>query len=380
MKKQVLLMQVPTLFGLEGVAADELKYAGFQDVQAGNGSVTFTGDLRDMVRANLKLRSGERVRIVMAQFPAESFDDLFEGTKDTPWENFIGSMDRFPVKGWSLNSTLHSVPDCQKIIKKAVVERLKECYGNPWFEETGPLVQIQFSIMKNQVTLMLDTTGAGLYKRGYRPQAMQAPIRETLAAGIVNLSRVHTDTFVYDPMCGSGTLLIEAAMKAMNMAPGLKRKFSFEAWETVSPKMTEELREEAKNAVKKDISFEGVGADIDPEAIALAKHNADRAGVGHLIRFKEQDVKKLRVDQFDMTDHKKAMVITNPPYGERLLDVQQARELYKTLGIVCRPMKDHCYSFISSDESFEEYFGRKADRKRKLYNGMLKCQLYMYYK
>ena len=373
-------MQVPTLFGLEGVVADELKYAGFQDVAPENGFVRFTGDFRDMERANLSIRSGERVLIVMAEFEARSFDDLFEGVKDTPWENFIGSLDRFPVKGWSLNSTLHSVPDCQKIIKKAVVERLKECYGNPWFEESGPLIQIQFSIMKDKVTLMLDTTGQGLYKRGYRRSKVEAPIRETLAAGIVDLSRVHGDSLVVDPMCGSGTLVIEACMKALHIAPGLSRSFSFEKWGAVPSKLINELREEMKAEIRRDLSFEAYGYDIDPEAIAVSKENAERAGVLSRIHFEVQDISKLRVDRFSMENHKKAILLCNPPYGERLLDIQSARNLYKTLGVVCRPLPDHAYSFISPDESFEESFGRKADRRRKLYNGMLKCQLYMYYK
>ena len=379
MKKQSLLMQIPTLFGLEGIVADELRYQGFSEVMPDNGYVRFTGDLRDMARANLLIRSGERVLIVMAEFPARSFDDLFEGTKETPWENFIGSMDRFPVKGWSLNSQLHSVPDCQKIIKKAVVERLKECYGNPWFEESGPLVQIQFSIMKDQVTLMLDTTGPGLYKRGYRRARVEAPIRETLSAGIVDLSRVHGDSLVIDPMCGSGTLLIEACMKALHIAPGLGRSFSFEKWGGVPSGLMKDLREEAKSQVRSDLSFEAFGYDIDPEAIEISRENAERAGVSSRIHLSVQDVSKLRVDQFSMEGHKKAILLCNPPYGERLLDIQSARNLYRTLGVVCRPLPDHAYSFISPDESFEEAFGRKANKRRKLYNGMLKCQLYMYY-
>ena len=230
MKRNDMLMVIPTLFGLEGLVADELKYAGFEGVQAENGRVFFEGDWREAARANVTTRCGERVLIVLAQFTATSFEELFQGTLETPWENFIGSLDSFPVKGWSLNSQLHSIPDCQKIIKKAVVERLKDCYGNPWFEETGPTMQIQFSIMKDEVTLMLDTSGPGLHKRGYRKNANDAPIRETLAAGIVNLARVHSDSLVCDPMCGSGTLIIESAMKALNIAPGLMRRFAMERW------------------------------------------------------------------------------------------------------------------------------------------------------
>ncbi|MBO6158293.1 MAG: class I SAM-dependent RNA methyltransferase [Firmicutes bacterium] len=372
-------MQVPTLFGLEGVAADELKYGGFSNVQAQNGYVTFEGDLEDVARANMMLRTGERVLIVLARFEAKTFDDLFEGTKDVPWENLIGSKDRFPVKGWSLNSQLHSVPDCQKIIKKAVVSHLKECYGLSWFEETGSLMQIQFSIMKDQVTLMLDTTGPGLYKRGYKRNETAAPLRETLSAGIADLSRVHSDSLVVDPMCGSGTLLIESAMKALNIAPGLKRRFSFENWKIMPPDMASSVREDLKSRIKKDVTFEGFGFDIDASALQIAAENAKRAGVDHVLHFKEQDIKYLKSDSFSMENHKKAVFLCNPPYGERLMDIQSARELYRTLGVVMKPLKDHAYSLISPDEAFEAYFGRKASRRRKLYNGMLKCQLYMYY-
>lgn len=380
MKKQNMLMVIPTLFGLEGLVADELRYAGFQGVQAENGRVFLEGDWREAARANVMTRCGERVLIVLAQFTATSFEELFQGTLETPWENFIGSLDSFPVKGWSLNSQLHSIPDCQKIIKKAVVERLKDCYGNSWFEETGPTMQIQFSIMKDEVTLMLDTSGPGLHKRGYRKNANEAPIRETLAAGLVNLARVHSDSLVCDPMCGSGTLIIEAAMKALNIAPGLMRHFAMERWGCFPQGLMQEVREEAKSLVKKNAPFEGIAYDIDPAAVQLTQENAAKAKVASRIRVAQQDIIKFKPEALPMTGHKKVIVLCNPPYGERLLDVQEAEKLYRKMGVVFKPMKDHGYYIITPHEEFEKIFERKADKKRKLYNGMLKCQFYMYFR
>lgn len=373
-------MAIPTLFGLEGLVADELNYKGFENVQAENGRVLFEGDWRDMARANIWTRCGERVLIVLAQFKATSFEELFQGTKEAPWENFLGSMDHFPVKGWSLDSQLHSVPDCQKIIKKAVVEHLKECYGNPWFEETGPLMQIQFSIHKDEVTLMLDTSGAGLHKRGYRANANDAPIRETLAAGIVECSRVRSDSLVVDPMCGSGTILIEAALKARNIAPGIQRRFQVEKWGCFPQNIMLEEREAALSEVRKDVAFEGIGYDIDPAAVELTTENAKKAHVGKFVTASVQDIARFRADKLPMEGHRKALILCNPPYGERLLDTNKARELYRTMGVVFRPLKDHAYSIITPDEEFESVFERKADKSRKLYNGMLKCRLYMYFK
>ena len=380
MKAKPMRLVIPTLFGLEGLVADELKYAGFQEVQAENGRVFLEGDWRDVARANVRVRCGERVLIVLAQFTAKSFEELFQGTLEAPWENFIGSLDAFPVKGWSLNSQLHSVPDCQRIIKKAVVERLKDCYGNPWFEESGPQLQIQFSIMKDEVTLMIDTSGAGLHKRGYRRNANEAPIRETLAAGMTELARVHSDSVVCDPMCGSGTIIIEAAMKALNIAPGLMRRFAMEKWGCFPRGIMKEVREEALSEVKKDAPFEGFAYDIDPAAVTLTKENAAKAGVASRIKVAEQDIIRYRPENLPMEGHKKAITLCNPPYGERLLDVQQAEKLYQKMGVVFKPLPQHGYYIITPHEAFETIFERKADKKRKLYNGMLKCQLYMYFR
>lgn len=380
MKQQELVMQAPTLFGLEGLAKDEARYLGLCNVTAHDGGIEFTGTFEDMVRANVWLRTAERVQIVLSKFHAATFDELFEGTKEAPWENFIGSLDAFPVKGWSLKSQLHSVPDCQSIVKKAIVEHLKECYGISWFQETGSALQVQFSILNDEATLMLDTTGPGLYKRGYRRETVLAPIRETLAAGIVSLARVRSDSLVVDPCCGSGTLVLESAMKALNIAPGLKRNFSFEKWGCVPSQILPEVRKEAVSRIRKDPGFYGIGYDIDPKAVTASEENAKALSVGRYVRFQQADVRHFRADELPAQGHRRQIVLCNPPYGERLGDQQQARTLYRQMGAVFRPLENHSYFVISPDEEFETYFSRKADRRRKLYNGMLKCQLYMYFK
>lgn len=365
---------IPTLFGLEGIVADDLKWQKFQYVQADNGKVYFEGGLEDIARANLWCRAGERVQVLMREFDALSFEELFQNVKAIAWEQFIGKKDAFPVKGSSLGSQLHSVPDCQKIIKKAIVERLKERYHVEWFEETGCTYQVQFTILKDHVQILLDTSGPGLHKRGYRRNANAAPIRETLAYGMVNLARVHADSFVVDPFCGSGTIAIEAALKALNVAPGLLRRFACEEW-SIMPKDTfKKLREEAKDSIKKDAPFRAMAYDIDENALELTRENAKKARVASRITVARRDIKDFHPDQ------DKQITICNPPYGERLLEVKEAEALYKTMGHVFQPAKGQTYYAITPDEHFEKIFGRKADKKRKLYNGMIKCNFYMYFK
>ena len=365
-------LAIPTLFGLEGLTAEECRFYGFEDVSADNGRVTFTGDFAEVAEANLRVRTGERVLIELAEFPAYTFEDLFQGVSAICWELWVGRKDAFPVKGWSLNSKLHSIPDCQRIIKKAIVGRLNSRYHIEWFEETGSKVQIQFSIMKDIVTIYLDTTGPGLHKRGYRADANDAPLRESLAAGMCDLARVRKSGLVIDPMCGSGTLLIEAAMQACGRAPGLMRRFACEKWSCFPEDLFPEARARLQSMIRKPDSFEAVGYDIDPKAVELTRSNAKKAHVEDLVRVKKANVRDLRLPDGPLT------VITNPPYGERMLDTQQARELYKVLGQKCVPDPERSYCIISSDDEFEDYFGRKAPRRRKLYNGMLKCQYYMY--
>lgn len=365
---------VPCLLGIEGLIAEELKSIDARDVVAENGRVLFSGNENILARANISLRCAERVQILIGTFKAESFEDLFQGTKNLPWEQWISKTDAFPVKGYSINSKLFSVSDCQSIIKKAVVERLKNQYKIEWFDETGPVHQIQFSIMKNMVSLLIDTSGAGLHKRGYRLQANTAPIKETLAASFNMLAHVQHFHTLYDPMCASGTILIEGAMKVHNIAPGINRNFSAERWDQINQDVWMQERERARDLVKTDSNFIAYGSDIDGEVLEIAKLNAQRAGVADKIVFEQRDIR-----DFEQKSEK-GTVIVNPPYGDRLLDMNQASELYKIMGKKFERSKGWSYYIISPSEDFEEDFGRKADKRRKLYNGMIKCQFYMYFK
>lgn len=364
----------PCLLGAEGMVADELRRMGAQNVLPENGRVLFDGSPVMIARANLRSRYSERVQIRIGCFQARTFEELFQNVKSLPWEDFIGKNDRFPVKGRSLSSKLQSVPDCQAIMKKAVVERLKDKYHIPWFEETGVLYQIQFLIMKDKVSVMIDTSGAALHKRGYRELSATAPIKETLAAMMADLSHVHSGHTVIDPMCGSGTLLIEAALKAKNIAPGLNRHFISEEFPFIDKKIWQEEREAARSLIIADAPFHAAGYDIDESALALAKENAVKAGVADAITFIKRDIR-----QFEESCAR-ATVICNPPYGERLLNTKQARELYRVMGKKFIKKPGWSYTVISPDEEFESCFGRKADKRRKLYNGMIKCQVYLFFK
>ena len=363
----------PCLFGLEGPLAEELRKMDAQNVRPQNGRVVFDGSVEMMARANLCSRYGERVQILMSVFPARSFEELFEGVRALPWERWIGKNDAFPVNGSCLNSQLASVPDCQSIVKKAVVERLKSKYSVSWFEETGAPRRIHFLIMKDVVSVMIDTTGPGLHKRGYRANAAEAPIRETLAAAMVYFSRVRHDASFFDPLCGSGTVLIEAALAALNIAPGVKREFAAESWDAAGRSVWGKERERARSLATPDAGFCANGYDIDPAAVELARSNAVKAGVSDRIRVEQRDVADFRAEG----DY--GCVICNPPYGERLLDLRAAEELYRTMGKVFVPRHGWSYAVISPDETFEKCFGRKASRRRKLYNGMIRCQYYMYF-
>lgn len=362
----------PCLLGLEGLAANELKYCGVDNVRAENGRVLFSGGWDAMIRANICSRLCQRVMVLLAEFVARDFDTLFEGVKAIEWSAYLGERDAFPVKGGTLDSTLTSVPACQKIIKKAAVEKLKQSYHTDWFAEDGAPHQIVFRIFKNRVSIMLDTTGDALNKRGYRAMSNDAPIRETLAAAMAELARVRADHTVVDPFCGSGTILIEAALKALNIMPGVNRSFAFEEWEQIDPALTAAERQRARAGERHDCAFRAFGYDIDEQALAIARRNAALAGVGDRIIFERRDIRDYE-DQWE-----RAAVITNPPYGERMLDARQAKELYRVMGRVFRPAPYHSYTIISPDESFEKLFGRQADKRRKLYNGMMKCQVFLY--
>lgn len=373
MTNQKYKLCAPCLFGLESVLSGEVKRLGFEDIAVTDGRVEFCTDAMGIARANLNLRTAERVLIVLGTFRAVTFQQLIDGAEKIPFEDYIGKKNAFPVKGWSLNSQLHSVPDCQAIIKKAAVKRLSRKYGVAWLEESGAPVQIQFSINKDTVTIMLDTSGVSLHKRGYRKTANLAPIRETLAAGILDIARIYPDTTLYDPFCGSGTFLIEAAYKAKNIAPGIYRRFAAEKWDCLPTKIWQSGREEAIADVRTDIDFMAFGSDISEEALEISQANARRAGISGLIHLEKCDIKDLSLPQ------KKLLVVTNPPYGERMLPGENLQQLYKTMGSVFQPSQQTAYYIITSAEDFEQGFGRKADKKRKLYNGMLKCNLYQYF-
>ena len=364
---------VPCLFGLEGLVADELRRMGAAEVAAENGRVYFSGDEAMLARANLRLRTGERVLLELGRFEAKTFDALFEQTRALPWERWIPKDAAFPVTGHSLNSKLFSVSDCQKIIKKAIVERLKSRYHAAWFAESAETVQIRFSIMKDLVSLCIDTSGEGLHKRGYRPAANAAPLRETLAAAMVNLARYRgRDDFV-DPFCGSGTIPIEAALIARNIAPGAKRRFAAMDWRTLDPRIWEQEREAAR-AGEFHGNYRILGTDLDPKAVALAGANAERAGVADIVRFEVADARR-----FDRQTER-GVIVTNPPYGERIGEKAEAEELYRAFGEAYRNSANWQLYLLSSHTEFERCFGAEADKKRKLYNGMIKCDLFMYYK
>lgn len=373
MKQQQYRLCAPCLFGLESVLRGELKRLGFEEISVTDGRVEFSADAEGIARANLHLRTAERVLIVLGSFRAVSFQQLIDGAEQIRFEDYIGKKDAFPVKGWSLNSQLHSVPDCQAIIKKAAVKRLSQKYSVAWLEESESTVQIQFSINKDIVTIMLDTSGAALHKRGYRKNANQAPIRETLAAGILDIARIYPDTQLYDPFCGSGTFLIEAAYKAKNIAPGIYRRFAAEKWSSMPSNIWKLGREEAIEQVRREVEFVAFGSDISEESLQIAEANARRAGIPGLIRLQKQDIKNFTLP------NKKSVVVTNPPYGERLMAGENLHQLYQTMGSVFKPSDHVSYYIISSMEEFEKAYGRQADKKRKLYNGMLKCNLYQYF-
>ncbi len=364
----------PCLLGIEGVCADELKRLDIENVKAENGRVLFEGDFNTLARANIGSRYAERIQILLSEFPVYSFEDLFRGVNRIRWEDWIGERDTFPVKGHCVSSKLSSVPDCQKIIKKSAAKRLGAKYGTDWLEESGSVHQIQFLIIKDKCSIMLDTTGAGLHKRGYRANATTAPIKETLAAAMADISRIRHYSTVIDPFCGSGTILIESALKALNIAPGLRRKFACENWGVVPANAFRTERERAQDAIRLDAAFQAYGYDIDDEAIELALANAKKAGVEKRIHIEKRDIKDF-YENFE-----RASVICNPPYGERLLDMEQARELYKIMGQKFFKRDGWSYSIISPDDNFETIFGRPADKRRKLYNGMIKCQVYMYFR
>lgn len=362
----------PCFFGTESTLAFEVRRIGAQNVQVTDGRVIFEGDASVIAAANLNLRTAERVLLLLKTWQATTFDELFDGVYSIPWEEIIPADAQFPVKGSSLSSQLSSVPACQSIVKKAVVKRLMAGHHTNTLPETGKLYKLRFALRKNTVEMMLDTSGDGLHKRGYRRNATLAPIKETLAAAIADLGRVRRDTLVQDPFCGSGTLVIEAAQKALNIAPGLRRRFAAEQFDFVPAEVWRAERAKAIEQAKPDAAFEGFGYDIDPAAVALATANAKLAGVGDRCHFEVADVK-------DFVPRDGATVLTNPPYGERLGDAAEAATLAAVLGKAWHAHPGAGLYAITADADFEKHFGGKATKRRKIYNGMIPCQVYMYF-
>lgn len=364
----------PCHFGLESVLKREILELGYEIAQVEDGRVTFYGDAGAICRANIFLRSAERILIKVGRFRAESFDELFEATKEIPWEEYIPGDGKFWVaKAASVKSRLFSPSDIQSIMKKAMVERLKVHYHIKWFEETGASFPVRVFLMKDIVTVGIDTSGVSLHKRGYRQLSGRAPLTETLAASLIMLTPWKADRILVDPFCGSGTFLIEAAMMAANMAPGMNRSFLAEDWSKVIEKrFWYEAVDEANSLVDDTVDVDIQGYDIDSEVLKAARQNADDAGVGHMIHFQKREVKDLRHPK------KYGFIITNPPYGERLEEKQALPRLYKEFGESFRNLDSWSAYMITSFEEAEKYFGRKADRNRKIYNGMIKTYFYQF--
>ena len=362
---------VPCLFGLEGIAGEELRRLKLENVRVENGRVLFSADESGIARANIGLRTGERVLLVLADFEATTFEELFQGVYRTPLEDYIPANGVFPVKGHCLSSQLMSVPDCQAIIKKAASRRLGEKYGISWLPEDGEKYQLQFSMMNNRCQLYLDTSGPGLHKRGYRAIGNDAPLRETLAAAMVMLTKYRGRELVWDPFCGSGTIPIEAALIAKNRAPGLRRRFAAEKFHWMDETIWQQARGEAMDREFKG-SYRIIGSDNDPKCVSLSMANARKAGVSDCIEFRDGDATKMSLPG------QEGILICNPPYGQRMMEQQSARRLYGALGRHLKFANDWKKYIITSEPEFEHYFGRRADKKRKLYNGMIKCDYFMF--
>lgn len=364
---------VPTLFGLEALVSKELYRLGYETLKTEDGKVTFLGDYDAVCRANMWLRCGERVLIKVGEFKAETADELYEGVYSMPWERFISKDEAFPVKGRTIRSVLNSDRNSQIMIKKAIADKLGKSYGITWLPETGTMYQIQFTIINNVVTLMIDTTGVALHKRGYRTQANLAPLRETIAASMVMISYWKFEDQLIDPFCGSGTIPIEAAMFKRNIAPGLTRHFAFENFSQFDKKLIQDVIDEAKDSVHKNVMLDIMASDIDPYALEITEANAKRAGVSEFINISHSDARRISTESIG------GSIITNPPYGERLSDLEESRRLYRDLHKSFEKLPKWSYYILTSHEEFEKEFGRKSDRRRKIYNGMLRCWLYQYY-
>jgi len=361
------------LFGLERLLGEEIDALGYERISTIDGRVTFLGDEEAVALSNIFLRYAERILIKVGSFEASTFTELFDGTYALDWDNFIGKLDAFPVKGHSIKSDLHSIPDCQAIIKKAIVKKLSSIYGITQFPEERVKYQIEFFILNNEATLMIDTSGMPLHKRGYRRESNDAPIRETLAAAIVKTSRPREEVLLWDPMCGSGTIAIEAAMMMNNIAPGKNRGFAAESFPFIKREIWKNAREEALEGEIKS-SFEVFASDIDPAAVELARKNAHLAGVG-------ETVKCFRKNALEISaPGRRATIVTNPPYGERLMTISEAENLYRAMGRHFKTLAPWQIYVITSHKEFERFYAKRADKVKKLYNGMIPCYLYQFFK
>lgn len=362
------------MFGLESILGAEIDALGYKRTETIDGRVYFEGDISAVARANIWLRSAERVFVVLGRFKASSFEELFEGTRALPWEEYIGRDDMFPVSGHAIKSQLHSIPDCQSIVKKAIVRRLSEKYGISWFPEEKTKYPVEFFILKDEATLQIDTSGIALHKRGYRPGILKAPLRETLASAIAKTARPREDVLFWDPFCGSGTIAIEAAMIMSNTAPGMQRSFISQTYPQIKKQIWQDAYDEAKSLQNLDSAFECYASDIDPEACEIAKENVTRAGMRKFIKVFERDALTIK------TGGRRGTVVCNPPYGERLLTPEQTEDLYRKMGAHFKTLDSWQIYVLTSHPNFERLYGRRADKVRKLYNGMIPCNLYQYFK
>ena len=359
--------------GIEALVGKELRTLGY-DCQVENGKAYFTGNDYDIAKTNIYLRTADRIKIVFGQFTAKTFDALFEQTKALPWEQILPVDAEFPVSGKSVKSTLHSVPNCQSIVKKAIVNRLSAAYARrTHLPETGALYPIEVSILKDVVTLTIDTSGTSLFKRGYRTEKGGAPLKENMAAALVMLTNWFPDKPFYDPCCGSGTIPIEAALIGLNIAPGLNRSFAAEKWTFFDPKAFDTVRQEARKEIRTDVTLDILGADIDGSMIEIAKQNAIKAGVSEHIEFKQMQLKDFR------TKKENGVLVANPPYGDRLLSEEQAQNIYRQMGQTYEPLETWSKYILTSDLSFEEHYGKQATKKRKLYNGSIRTDYFQFW-
>ncbi|MGM0438207.1 MAG: THUMP domain-containing class I SAM-dependent RNA methyltransferase [Bacillota bacterium] len=362
-----------TTFGMEYVVKKEVEKLGFSNIEVSNGRVKFEGGFKDIAKANIYLRSAERVYLLIGEFKATDFDMLYEKTKKLEWSDLMPKNAEFPVSGNSVKSELHSIPTCQSIIKKAVVDNMKKSYHKDWFKEDGPKYHIKFTIYKDKVSLMLDTSGKGLHKRGYRELSTTAPLQETIAAGMIYLSRWNKDRVLIDPFCGSGTIPIEAAMIAKNQAPGLYRNFAAERWPVFPVTAWNEVKRKARSEIDDVEPRLIIGTDVDENVIGIARHHAENAGVSDIIHFQQKDF-------YDFSSSRKyGYVISNPPYGERSGEKEEVEKLYKVMGEKFSKLDTWSFYILTTHQKFENIYGEKASKRRKLYNGGLECQFYQYY-